>query len=576
MPSRTARKTGNIAQSQAPKPATTCKTCSTCRRKKIKCSGSRPQCVACSETHQSCVYPRDARKDTRPSRVRLLDLEATMAAMIEQIRDAGAMANQESQDMVEDEHEGPDLISADTPEWAGPELPFPTPTASSTTTHDRFPQPGGGSPDESSEPQHGTSHLEYTSHETSNGNESQSRGLTQPEVTATGDEQPDGLSPCEARVAGVYHEDGCVSSVHGLAGIMNPTRRAFHKENISKVSRKGEAAVAGSKARLISNAILQKQREGRIFKQPQQSIDLDGCDPELARHLIDVHFNGNYPACIATYRPAILESIACNGPWVNKLLLNAIFYSSSLQSGRKSILGSSDDPQSVRSRFYIRFSQLLGQALLHSSIPSATALLLVSSTLLSEGKASAAWNLSGTAYRMVVDLGCHMMLGPDYEEVKFQSSSQMLHKDIEQESRKRLYWTAYVTDVTQSLCLGRQCSFATTEARVPLMLLDTFEELNEWEPYLDPTEPASTSRAYVSQSAYAVSSFMSLVKLMRIGAQVTRLYGIETVAQTTEMITREKHSIESQLAHWLETLPEELVFNPGEKNPVPPPHQIVP
>jgi hypothetical protein len=499
-----------------------------------------------------------------------------MAAMIEQIRDAGAMANQESHDMVEDEHEGPNLISADTPEWTGPELPFPTPTASSTTTHDRFQQPDGRSPEESSEPQHGTSHLEYTSQDVNNANGTPQPILDQPDAVATGDEQPDGLSPCEARVAGVYHEDGCVSSVHGLAGIMNPTRRAFHKENISKVSRKGEAAVAGSKARLISNAILQKQREGRIFKQPQQSIDLDGCDPALARHLIDVHFNGNYPACMATYRPAILESIACNGPWVNKLLLNAIFYSSSLQSDRKSILGSSDDPQSARSRFYSRFSQLLGQSLGNSSIPSATALLLVSSTLLSEGKSSAAWNLSGTAYRMVVDLGCHMMLGPDYEEVKFQSSSQMLHKDIEQESRKRLYWTAYVTDVTQSLCLGRQCSFATTEARVPLMLLDTFEELNEWEPYLDPTEPASPSRAYVSQPAYAVSSFMSLVKLMRIGAQVTRLYGIETVAQTTEMITREKHSIESQLTHWLETHPEELVFNPGENNSVPPPHQIVP
>jgi hypothetical protein len=357
---------------------------------------------------------------------------------------------------------------------------------------------------------------------------------------------------------------------------MNPTRRAFHKENISKVSRKGEAAVAGSKARLISNAILQKQREGRIFRQPSQAIDLDGCDPELARHLIDVHFNRNYPTCMATYRPAILESIACKGPWVNKLLLNAIFYSSSLQSDRKSVLGSSDDSQSVRSRFYSRFTQLLGQALGHSSIPSATALLLVSSTLLSEGKSSAAWNLSGTAYRMVVDLGCHMMLASDYEEVKFQSSSQMLHKDIEQESRKRLYWTAYVTDVTQSLCLGRQCSFATTEARVPLMFLDTFEELNEWEPYLDTTEPAPLSRAYVSQPVYAVSSFISLVKLMRIGAQVTKLYGIETVGQTTETIMQEKHSIESQLAHWLDTLSEELAFNPLENKAVPPPHQIVP
>ena len=576
MPTRTARKTGNIAHPQAAKPSTTCKTCSTCRRKKIKCSGSRPQCVACSESHQPCVYPRDARRDTRPSRVRLLDLEATMSAMFQQIREAGTMANADSRNPMEDEYEGLDFTNVDTPEWTGPQLPLPTPTASSTTTNDRFPQANARSPDEDLGLQHAALHLQDIPRDAPHENESQQRGLPQPDTAARGDEQPDSLSPCEARVAGVYHEDGCVSSVHGLAGIMNPTRRAFHKENISKVSRKGEAAVAGSKARLISNAILQKQREGRMFKQPQQAIDLDGCDPELARHLIDVHFNGHYHACMATYRPAVLESIASNGPWVNKLLLNAMFYSSSLQSDRKSTLGSSDDPQSVRSRFYSRFSQLLGQALGHSSIPSATALLLVSSTLLSEGKASAAWNLAGTAYRMVVDLGCHMMLAPDYEEVKFQSSTQMLHKDIEQESRKRLYWTAYVTDVTQSLCLGRQCSFASTEARVPLTLLDTFEELDEWEPYYDPTEPAPMPTVYASQPAYAVSSFTSLVKLMRIGAQVTTLYGIETVGHTTETIMREKHRIESQLAHWLETLSEELAFNPGEQAAVPPPHQIVP
>lgn len=475
-----------------------------------------------------------------------------MSAMIEQIREAGT-GQSESYDDEQDEHEGQDLTGVDTSEWTAPELPLPTPAASTTTTYD-----------------------------TADNNVPQQTGFDRPHAAvtaaaaATGDEQPSGLSPCEARVAGVYHEDGCVSSVHGLAGIMNPTRRAFHKKNISKVSRKGEAAVAGSKARLISNAILQRQREGRIFKQPQRPIDLDGCEPELARHLIDVHFNGQYYACMATYRPAILESIASGGPWVNKLLLNAIFYSSSLQSDRTSVLGSSDDPQSLRSRFYDRFSGLLGQALGQSSIPSATALLLVSSTLLSEGKASAAWNLSGTAYRMVVDLGCHMMLGPDYEEVRFQSSAQMLHKDIEQELRKRLYWTAYVTDVTQSLCLGRQCSFATTEARVPSMLLDTFEELDEWQPYLDPTARVSTSNVYAPHPAYAVSSFMSLVKLMRIGAQVTKLYGIDTVGQTTESIMREKISIESQLAQWLETLSEELAFEAGNQSAVPPPHQIVP
>ena len=157
-----------------------------------------------------------------------------------------------------DEPEGPDLASFDMPEWTGPEPSFPTPTASSSTTHDRYLQPGGRSPKEISESQHRTSHTEYTARDNSNGNVSQQPNVSQPDTATTGNEQPDGLSPCEARVAGVYHEDGCVSSVHGLAGIMNPTRRAFHKENISKFPRKDETAMLGSKSRLISNVILQE------------------------------------------------------------------------------------------------------------------------------------------------------------------------------------------------------------------------------------------------------------------------------------------------------------------------------
>lgn len=487
--------------------------------------------------------------------------------MLEQLRESQGR---------EDEHEDVEASGVDIPGWTDLVAPLPTPTASSTATHEHLQQPAENMPEGCPGLQNEALDVHSTPPPDIDGTGSGQRELPLHDSTAVINDQPDGLSPCEARVAGVYHENGCVSSVHGLAGIMNHTRRVFHKKNISKVSRKGQEAVADSKARLISNAILQKQLEGRIFRQPQQTIDLDGCQPELARHLIDLHFNRHYHACMATYRPAILESITSNGPWVNKLLLNAIFYSSSLHSDRTATLGSAEDPQSLRSRFYNRFSELLIQSLGRSSIPSAAALLLVSCTLLSEGKASASWTLSGTAYRMIIDLGCHMMLGPDYGEIETQSNKQMLHKDIEQESRKRLYWAAYVTDVTQSLYLGRQCNFATTEARVPLVLLDTFEELDEWEPYTDATGSAPITRVYEPQPAYAVSGFVSLVKLMQIGARVTKLYGIDTVGQTTEMITKEKHTIESQLHYWLNTLPEELIFDPSEHSVVPPPHLIVP
>ncbi|KAL2067205.1 hypothetical protein VTL71DRAFT_1629 [Oculimacula yallundae] len=404
---------------------------------------------------------------------------------------------------------------------------------------------------------------------------SQERAQEQGPAPVSMENDGTGLSPCEARVAGVFHEHGCVASVHGLAGIMNPTRRALHKENISKVSRKGGAAVESSQARLISNAILQRQRENRLFRQPQQIINLDGCEPDLAKHLITLHFNRHHCSYLITYRPAILDSIANRGPWVNELLLNAIYYSSSLHSDRLGLRASVNDPESAGSRFYDRFCQLLVDAMGRPSVPSAVALLLTSATLVARGKVSAGWALSGAAYRMIIDLGCHLMLGPDYQENSAQTTTQMLQKDIEHEMRKRLYWGAYMTDVTQSLYLGRQCSFATTEARVPLQLLDTFEELDEWEPYQDPCDPAGLQPAYAPQPTYAISSFNAWVSLMRIGARISELYGICTVGYKTEVVLEKKAIIESQLEIWTNMLPDHLVFDPQGSN-IPPPHQITP
>ena len=542
-----------------------------------------------------------------------------MAVMLEHMKASGvpapeiaaplAWANAESNEGTEGvEMQGDDQnVQGGSPQSMNPPPPLPTPTASSTAQYE-FSRP----PDESSigldsvQPPsngmfahsggHGDSMSASFDHPTDSGLHlrpqfadvgqypRQDSGKTSQKATGSslkpaedGEEAlPTGLSPCEARVAGVFHQDGCVSSVHGLSGIINPTRRSLHKANISKVSKRGEAAISSSRARLISNAILQKQRESRIFRQPQQSIDLDGCEPELARHLISLHFNRHYCSFLITYRPAILDSIATGGPWVNKLLLNAIYYNSALYSDRPGLRDSTNDMETVGERFYRRFSQLLIEAMGSPSVPSAVALLLTSATLVSQGKVSAGWALSGTAYRMIIDLGCHMMLSPDYQEIGTPSSAQMLQTDIEHEMRKRLYWGAYITDVTQSLYLGRQPSFANTVARVPLGLLDTFGELDEWEPYVDPTAHSDLKAPdYVPQPAYAVSSFHYLVKLMQTGALVSELYCISMVSSKTELIMQRKATIESQLHHWATSLPEHLVFEPGSlDHSVPPPHLI--
>lgn len=388
------------------------------------------------------------------------------------------------------------------------------------------------------------------------------------------------LSPCEARVAGVFHENGRVSSVHGLAGIINPTLRAQHKENISKISRRGETAISATKARLISNAALQRQRESAIFRQPQpqQLLDLDGCCPDLAKHLLDIHFSRQDSTRLALYRPAIMGCIANGGgPWLNKLLLNAIFYSNSLYSDRP-CFQTQNGPNEKGSHFYDRFRHLLVEELGQPSIPTASALLLTSTTLMSRGKIKESWVLSGMAYRMIIDLGCHLMLAPDYEETaksQSRSASYQLHRDMEQEMRKRLYWSAFVTDVTQSLYLGRPCMFAVQEARVPLTFLDTFEEMDEWTPYLDPKGGSMKQCPYNPRPAHTLSTFTSLIRIMQVATEICDLYGIHTMKYGTERVLEKKSSIERQLQKWSNGVPKHLRFDP-ETAATPPPHQITP
>ncbi|KAJ5107514.1 fungal-specific transcription factor domain-containing protein [Penicillium angulare] len=535
-------------------PSETCKTCTPCRKKKVKCDGARPCCLECKSTGLSCVYARDARREPRPSRARMQSLEATVATMLEHMKASGMVpAHIQPKDCIPPARQitGPDTPSLGSQDQSENQLPqndnlnhlastaaiarpLPTPSASSISSKYDF---------HSNPPLHTASNNmnnvncrpgRYEDTEGNYGLEAsnlqQSLSTNDSEVVPfpglnMGQQQQDsddshgdtsvggtsGMSPCEARVAGAFHEHGCVSSVHGLSSIMNPASRAQHKENISSMTVKGESSIAASKARLISNAALQRQREARIFRQPYNTIDLDGCEPELAKHLLDLHFNRQHYAYLISYRPAIMDGLANGGgPWINKLLLNAIYYSSTLYSDRSYLRPKLDAPNSGSAQFYNRFRRLLGDAIDKPSIPSAMALLLTSATLVSQGHSSAGWNLSGTAYRMIIDMGCHLTLGPDHQNTVISSDRHILARDLEQEMRTRLYWGAFATDATQSLYLGRPCMLASTEARVPMRFLDTFEELEEWEPYIDPESPAPPPPAYASQPAYAVSTFTCL------------------------------------------------------------------
>jgi hypothetical protein len=562
----------------------TCKSCRSCRQKKVKCNGAKPVCQQCEQSAIDCIYPRDFRKDTRPSKDRLQSLESTLSRMLDHMKASGIDVPREldladSESMEDSAPDQPEVSQLPTPSFSsgspaeavtlGARHVDPTPTAS---LRGNEPEPANISVGEQRDQQPGEAFdftfqvqgqasdppVQYTDRCQANDMS------TIPEGSGT---DTAALSHCEARVAGVFHELGCVSSVHGLAGVMNPNLRALHKKNISNLRWKGETALTESKARLISNAVLQKQRETRLFRQPHDRMDLDGCPPDLAKHLLELHFNRRHHVYVLTYRPAFMDSLANGGgPWANKLLLNAIYYSSAMYSEWPMMSGTMDDGTTMADRFYTRFKTLLAAEFDSASTSTAAALLLVSGTLISQGKPSPGWSLSGMAYRMIMDLGCHMTLGSDYQDA--QTTGQLLRFDLEQELRKRLYWGAFVADASQALYLGRPCMFACVEARVPLQFLDTFEELELWEPL------GTVQQHYDLQPAYAISTFVSMVRLLRISTRITELYGIQTIKLNTDTLLEKWRSIDWKLEDWRSSLPTHLRLDPDSPS-APPPHQIV-
>ena len=582
---------------------TVCKTCAPCRQKKVKCCGTRPKCAECSIDELDCVYPQDARREPRPSKARVRRLEATVAAMLDHMKAAGVAppdVRPEEWMSTSIDNSGGRISTPRRPslDSAVVTANHTAATLASTTAgadiHAGFALSPPHSHVESANPVtdsrldnfdtmlsgQSQGHHAPDSTRGSVGPDSQSAQSRSPGPEVPGEAGQDtkgGLSSREARVAGVSHEHGCVSSVHGLASMMNRTSRQC-KSNISAMGPTDEIAITISKARLISYAALQRQRESWIYRQPPTTIDFDGCEPELATHLLEVHFNLQHYAYLISYRPAIMDSIASGGgPWVNKLLLNAIYYSSSLYSDRQCLQQDPNDPQSIGARFYDRFCQLLGSAVGKPSIPSATALLLTSASLVSHGRSSAGWNLSGLAYRMVIDLGCHLTVGSDHQskENADLGGRRLPNLVVVQEMRKSFYWGAFATDATQSLYLGRPCMFAPVEARVPLCFLDTFEELEKWEPYFDPQTSLNHPPVYAAQPAHGVSTFEALVRLFQISIRITKMYGIETIKGDTQHLQKEIMEIERDLQNWNDSLPRSLRFDP-EGVFIPPPHQVIP
>jgi hypothetical protein len=166
------------------------------------------------------------------------------------------------------------------------------------------------------------------------------------------------------------------------------------------------------------------------------NFDFDGVDPELAWHLLDLHWNRQHHAFMVTYRPAFMRDMASGGPYFSRILLNAIYFGAAKFSPRLELRKVSTDVRTAGWQFRDRVRDLLGRALDHSNITTIQALLLMCNSLFALGdEPSAAWIYAGNAFRMIIDLGLH---------VDVTSRSNLRHlNDEDIEIRRRVFWAAF-------------------------------------------------------------------------------------------------------------------------------------
>lgn len=321
--------------------------------------------------------------------------------------------------------------------------------------------------------------------------------------------------------------------------------------------------------RLFAYSALQFQKEYTYMA--ERKFDLDGLDWDTANHLFALHWNHQHLGFLMTYRPAVMESLATGGPHCNKLLLNAIYYTSALQSDRPNMRDDPAHPEDLGSRIFVRFQSLLGTTIQNSTPASIAALVAMGSSCVSNGRQTIGWLYAGIAYRMIVDLGMHI----DTDKVRmssvaFSSPSTVL-SEVDLEIRRRYTWAAYINDRFQSLYFGRPPSLDMIEGISPSQtLLDTYEELEIWRPYTDPSYP-QIPMVFTPQPVHAVSTWSALLRLAEItSVLVGHFYTPKACALSVQVAHHEMQTVQRQLDHWAESLAPHLRFEPGQL-PVPPP-----
>ncbi|KAI1804792.1 fungal-specific transcription factor domain-containing protein [Daldinia bambusicola] len=179
-----------------------------------------------------------------------------------------------------------------------------------------------------------------------------------------------------------------------------------------------------------------------IFELHDITLLLAEIPHELMNDLLDTYWCYPHHFHCVLCKPLFLRDLYSSGPYVTPFLLCAVLAQAARYSTRR-------DATEVGQTFASRALQLLPSDIdKGSSIPTIQGLLILSARECACGRVSQGWLYSGTAFRMMRDLGI---------DVSPKKLGHLAKQFTEEELavRKQVFWSCYTWDKTMSLCLGR-------------------------------------------------------------------------------------------------------------------------
>lgn len=196
--------------------------------------------------------------------------------------------------------------------------------------------------------------------------------------------------------------------------------------------------------------------------------------------------------------------------------------------------------------------QYLDELIQGHDVRSVQLLIMLGIYSLRDPKGPGAWTYMGLAMRTCIDLGMH----------RRPPAGKYLH--LENEMRKRIFWTCYCLDRQISIVLGRP--FAISDRDIDAELPLDVDESVEDESMLAQAYAASQSPAAaadVPAVSTSLSVFIHICRLRRIESQIQQC--IYRVDETTAPSTADVETFLRQLNAWKEQIPRDARHHSGDK-----------